>query len=566
MSLEQIALTTNKSISNVSDFVRKIGQGERGQVLPVLVTDASGSPYDLTNKKLVFSETKDSRMYVVDDGQATDAGKFNPTDPKNGKFSYTLQEQVYLESGTAWFDIVSQDGTVLDTTNAFRFVVIPDPTVNVKNGNYSSTLSALQAHYQAVISKTETNTQQLIDSLNDQITQAISNDQKEFAEQLTKIKDLIQQAQTEYGNKKEALDKLVADWQAQTKAIQDSADQQSQSIQDDADQQQKAIKDNADQQSQSIQTAADKQQKDIKASADQQSQSIQYAADKQQKAIKDSANQQSQSIQDSADQQRKDIQSSYDKQSAQNQSAFESKMAEIDTEKKAAINKAQTDFSTALNGWKNDYDSWKATKEADITAQLKQLNDQVSATKTANDQAQANVDALQKKINDTIQEWNNVEFTKFVTQDQFKEGMAKKASGLKVRGLRGDYVMAVNATDSNIDATPSTQQAGLVDSGVLAAAVQSLADAILDKNHYTKQEVNDMKQNVLDTIGKQIQGLQDQLKTKATTQDVTANTQRIAVLENAGYVKAKFDGFSSAEEAQKWSADNHGITLFDDGQ
>ena len=505
MSLEQIALTTNKSISNVSDFVRKISQGERGQVLPVLVTDASGSPYDLTNKKLVFSETKDSRMYVVDDGQATDAGKFNPTDPKNGKFSYTLQEQVYLESGTAWFDIVSQDGTVLDTTNAFRFVVIPDPTVNVKNGNYSSTLSALQAHYQAVISKTETNTQQLIDSLNDQITQAISNDQKEFAEQLTKIKDLIQQAQTEYGNKKEALDKLVADWQAQTKAIQDSADQQ-----------QKAIKDSADQQSQTIQATAD---------------------------------QQKQAIQDSADQQRKDIQSSYDKQSAQNQSAFESKMAEID--------KAQTDFSTALNGWKEDYDSWKSTKEADITAQLKKLTDQISATKAANDQAQASVDALQKKINDTIQEWKNVEFPKFVTQDQLKTSLATKASGLKVRGLRGDYVMAVNANDSNIDATPSTQQAGLVDSGVLAAAVQALADAILDKNHYTKQEADNIKQNILDTIA-------NKTKDMATTQDVAANTQRITALENAGFAKLKLDGFSSVDDARKWSADNNGISMFAD--
>lgn len=480
MSLEQIALTTNKSVSNVGDFVRKIGQGERGQVLPVLVTDANGSPYDLTNKKLVFSETKDSRMYVVDDGQATDAGKFNPTDPKNGKFSYTLQEQVYLESGTAWFDIVSQDGTVLDTTNAFRFVVIPDPTVNVKNGNYSSTLSALQAHYQAVISKTETNTQQLIDSLNDQITQAISNDQKEFAEQLTKIKDLIQQVQTEYGDKKEALDKLIADWQAQTKAIQTSADQQ-----------------------------------------------------------------------------RKDIQADYDKQSTQNQSTFENKMTDFDTEKKAAIEKAQADFSTALTGWKNDYDSWKATKEADITAQLKKLNDQISATKTANDQAQASVDALQKKISDTIQEWKNVEFPKFVTQDQLKTSLATKASGLKVRGLRGDYVMAVNANDSNIDATPSTQQAGLVDSGVLAAAVQALADAILDKNHYTKQEADNIKQNILDTIA-------NKTKDMATTQDVAADAQRITALENAGFAKLKLDGFTSAADAQKWSADQHGISMFAD--
>ena len=46
MSLAQIVLTTNKTTSNVGDYVRKIGQGERGQVLPVVVTDANGEAYD----------------------------------------------------------------------------------------------------------------------------------------------------------------------------------------------------------------------------------------------------------------------------------------------------------------------------------------------------------------------------------------------------------------------------------------------------------------------------------------------------------------------------------------
>ena len=47
MSLAQITLTTNKTVSNVGDYVRKIGQDERGQVLPVIVVDATGTPYDL---------------------------------------------------------------------------------------------------------------------------------------------------------------------------------------------------------------------------------------------------------------------------------------------------------------------------------------------------------------------------------------------------------------------------------------------------------------------------------------------------------------------------------------
>ncbi|WP_297952491.1 BppU family phage baseplate upper protein, partial [uncultured Lactobacillus sp.] len=195
MSLAQITLTTNKTVSNVGDYIRKIGQGERGQVLPVVVTDANGAAYDLTNKSIVFSENKDSGKYVVDDGKASTSGKFTLTDPQNGKFSYTLQEQVYPESGTAWFDIVSADGTVLDTTVSFRFVVIPAPTLHVNDDNYSSTLEALQAHYQGVIKNTETQTQNLINSLTDKINRAISNGQNDIANELSDARTKLQAIQ-----------------------------------------------------------------------------------------------------------------------------------------------------------------------------------------------------------------------------------------------------------------------------------------------------------------------------------------------------------------------------------
>lgn len=491
MSLGQITLTTDKTVSNVGDYVRKIGQDERGQVLPVIVVDVTGTPYDLSDKKIVFSESKDSGKYVVDDGKDSRSGKFTLTDAKNGKFSYTLQEQVYPESGTAWFNIVSADGTVLDTTVSFRFVVIPAPTLHVNDDNYSSTLEALQAHYQGVIKNTETQTQNLINSLTDKINRAISNGQKDVANELSDARAKLQQITTDANNLKNSWN---AEFETEKQNFTDLQNQWK------------------------AQTAK----------------------------INQDANSQIQAINDNAAQQLKN-----------NQSANDAAIKEVNGQRDAAINQANTNFQNELNKLQQDYNAWKAEKLADFTKSLQSLTDQINTD-------QADLTNFNKQLSDTKTELANmakqldsIDFARFVTGDQFKEAMSKKASGIKVRGLRGDYVMAVNANDSNIDATPSTQQAGLVDSGVLAAAVQALADAILDKNHYTKQEVDGIKQNILDTIT-------NKTKDMATTQDVAANAQRITALENAGFAKIKLDGFSTADDAKKWSADNNGISMFAD--
>lgn len=491
MSLAQITLTTNKTVSNVGDYVRKIGQDERGQVLPVIVVDATGTPYDLSDKKIVFSESKDSGKYVVDDGKDSRSGKFTLTDAKNGKFSYTLQEQVYPESGTAWFDIVSADGTVLDTTVSFRFVVIPAPTLHVNDDNYSSTLEALQAHYQGVIKNTETQTQNLINSLTDKINRAISNGQKDVANELSDARAKLQQITTDANNLKNSWN---AEFETEKQNFTDLQNQWK------------------------AQTAK----------------------------INQDANSQIQAINDNAAQQLKN-----------NQSANDAAIKEVNGQRDAAINQANINFQNEINKLQQDYNAWKAEKLADFTKSLQSLTDQISTD-------QADLTNFNKQLSDTkielanmAKQLDSIDFARFVTGDQFKEAMSKKASGIKVRGLRGDYVMAVNANDSNIDATPSTQQAGLVDSGVLAAAVQALADAILDKNHYTKQETDGIKQNILDN-------LTNKTKDMATTQDVAANAQRITALENAGFAKIKLDGFSTADDAKKWSADNNGISMFAD--
>ena len=525
MSLAQIVLTTNKTTSNVGDYVRKIGQGERGQVLPVVVTDANGAAYDLTNKSIVFSENKYSGKYVVDDGKASTSGKFTLTDPQNGKFSYTLQDQVYPESGTAWFDIVSSDGTVLDTTVTFKFVVIPNATLHVDSDSYSSTLEALQAHYQGVIKNTETQTQNLINSLTDKIDQAISNGQRDVANELTNMRNQLQAIQTrengliqswtnDFNARKADFDKLKSDWQNQSKTISDSYASKIAEI-------------NSQTQSQHDQ---------IQAKADQQLQANQSASDAELAKIKS------------------DAQAQHD----QIEKAKNDAIAEITSQRDAAINQANSDFKAKIDALQKDYDVWKSTTLADFTKQLADIKTNISNDQSTLSDFDKKLDYTKQELEAMTKQLDSLDFTKFVTGDQFKDAMAKKANGLKVMGLGGEYVMAVDQSDQNINGLPNGVQ-GLADIGVLSGALQVLADAILDKNHYTKLEVDkmvndaknaimgvvDTKANASDLNNKadksQIQSLSSQLESYKQENNNLKNvneqlTNRVQTLENKQFI------------------------------
>lgn len=525
MSLAQIVLTTNKTTSNVGDYIRKIGQGERGQILPVIVVDATGTPYDLSDKKIVFSESKDSGKYVVDDGKASTSGKFTLTDPQNGKFSYALQDQVYPESGTAWFDIVSADGTVLDTTVSFRFVVIPSATLHVNDDNYSSTLDALQAHYQGVIKNTETQTQNLINSLTDKINQAISNGQRDVANELTDMRNqlqalhnqengLIQNWTADFNTRKADFDKLKSDWQAQSKAISDSY--------------QAKINE--------INTQAQSQHNDIQAKADQQLKNNQSANDAEIAKIKS------------------DAQAQHD----QIEKAKTAAIAAVNSQRDAAISKANADFKAKIDAFQKDYDAWKSTTLADFTKQLADIKTNISNDQSTLKDFDKQLDYTKEKLTAMTKQLDSLDFTKFVTGDQFKEAMSKKASGLKIMGLGGEYVMAVDQSDQNINGLPNSVQ-GLADIGVLSGALQVLADAILDKNHYTKPEVdkmvNDAKAAIMNTVNtkanasdlnnkadkSQIQSLSSQLESYKQENNNLKNentqlTNRVQTLESKQFI------------------------------
>lgn len=488
MSLAQIVLTTNKTTSNVGDYIRKIGQGERGQILPVVITGANGEAYDLSDKNLVFSENKDSGKYVVDDGKDSRSGKFTLTDPQNGKFTYTLQEQVYPESGTAWFDIINADGTVLDTTVSFRFVVIPAPTLHVNNDNYSSTLGALQAHYQGVIKNTEVQTQNLINSLTDKIDQAISNGQNDIANELSDARTKLQAIQdqenklvsnwtTELNTQKQNFATLQSQWQAQSKAISDSY--------------QAKINE--------INTQAQSQHDDIRAAADQQLQANQSASDAELAKIKS------------------DAQAQHD----QIEKAKNDAIAEITDQRDATINQANADFKAKIDALQKDYDVWKSTTLADFTKQLADIKTNISNDQSTLKDFDQQLDYTKQELADMAKQLDSLDFTKFVTGDQFKDAMTKKASGLKVMGLGGEYVMTVDQSDQNINGLPNGVQ-GLADIGVLSGALQVLADAILDKNHYTKDEVDKMVNNAKTTI-------MNTVNTKANASDLNNKADKTQI-------------------------------------
>lgn len=238
MSLALITLPTNKSISTVSDHVRKIGQGEKGQKLDVIVTDANGSGYDLTDRIITFSENKESGKIVSDN----EAAHFNVTDQKAGRFTYTLADAVYAASGIAWFDISSKDGDVIDTTKSFNIDVIQDETIHVNNDNYVSSLTALETHYKAVIQKTEDDRDALFKKWQADIDQLIKTGNTNIQTVIDNANQLINSWKNELSSTQQALEKLQNDWKNQTEQINADYDAQKKAIQSAADNQLSANK------------------------------------------------------------------------------------------------------------------------------------------------------------------------------------------------------------------------------------------------------------------------------------------------------------------------------------
>ena len=465
MANDQLVLQINKiNISPDKSYV-KYNQNERGKVIDINVIDNDGiNAYDLTNKKIRFVDDKEDNKLVLDD-EADNPGHFTRTADAQGKFSYIFHDLVYQRSGIARFEIYT-DSEHIDATANFEIQIENTGSLVAANESYISSLEGLVAHYHSTVDTTVSETQQLINSLTDKINQAISNGQRDVANELTDMRNqlqalhnqengLIQSWTNDFNARKADFDKLKADWQAQSKTISDSYASKIDEINSQTQSQHDQIQTAADQQLQANQSASDAELAKIKSDAQAQHDQIEKA--------KNDA------------------------------------IAEITSQRDAAINQANSDFKAKIDALQKDYDVWKSTTLADFTKQLADIKTNISNDQSTLSDFDKKLDYTKQELEAMTKQLDSLDFTKFVTGDTFKTAMAKKASGLKIMGLGGEYVMAVDQSDQNINGLPNGVQ-GLADIGVLSGALQVLADAILDKNHYTKPEVDKMVNDAKNAI------------------------------------------------------------------
>ena len=216
MAITDLVLNTDKSSTDINNDKIIIRQSEKGLVLNATIKAKDGTNYDLSGKTVQFAENKDDAKLVLDDDVQIDSSN-------NGVIHYTLNQEVYSASGTAWFEIITNQGDVIDTTKNFYIDVLRDAEINVANDNYISSLDRLIAHVKAAgdQAKEQINdmVKQLTDDVNSKKQEAdnISADlTKKFDDKMTDVNNQLSDYQTKY-------DKLASDWANELKTISDQA-------------------------------------------------------------------------------------------------------------------------------------------------------------------------------------------------------------------------------------------------------------------------------------------------------------------------------------------------------
>lgn len=93
--MADLILSTNKAYSNAE--LIKVRQDDYGQTITALITDKTNSPIDLSKAEVTFN-VKDWSGNVISDKSTGDA---------SGNATYTINKNVALATGLAWFEIKS---------------------------------------------------------------------------------------------------------------------------------------------------------------------------------------------------------------------------------------------------------------------------------------------------------------------------------------------------------------------------------------------------------------------------------------------------------------------------
>lgn len=217
MAISDLILNTDKTSVDINNDKITIRQSERGLVLTATIKAKDGTNYDLSGKTVQFADSKDGQKLVLDENVQIDSSKI-------GVIHYTLDKNVYSASGTAWFEIITSDGNVIDTTQNFYIEVLRDAQLNVANDNYISSLNGLIAHVKVAGDKA----QETINTLVAQLTQDVEAKQQDAdnvnANLTKKFDDQMNQLKTDLSDYQAKYNKLASDWATELKNISDKAD------------------------------------------------------------------------------------------------------------------------------------------------------------------------------------------------------------------------------------------------------------------------------------------------------------------------------------------------------
>ena len=508
-------MTNDKLVLNISkinispDSTRlKYSQDERGKQVDLTVIDSDGSTaYDLTGKKIIFSEIKDGGKIIIDD----ETSHFIRTadNDKIGKFTYVFVDQTYQQSGEAHFEFTT-DIEHVDTTIKFDISIVNSAQLKPDNTSYVSSLIALEAHYRATISNADAQTQNLINSLTDKINQAISNGQNDIANELSDARTKLQAIQdqenklvsnwtTELNAQKQNFANLESQWQAQSKSISDSY--------------QAKINE--------INTQAQSQHDSIQAAADQQLKNNQSANDAEINSVKQQLSDELAKIE-------------ADKATA---------IKGVTDARDKAIQDATDKLTANLQSVQADYDSWKTSTVSDFQAKLDKLTKELATDESSQAALKQAIDSAK----DAISKIKDVDFTVYVHKDDLKNYYTKAELDPKL--AEADQKLGQKITFVKCDSPQAAH-----DASMRPAADGSIVFGVYDMNDEPSQAVvGDQKINIewlynhLNDLSTQVSGLsslQSLINGKANSVDVytKSDTDNIVnilkeSIANAGKVK-----------------------------
>lgn len=238
--LQAVTLSTNKQTTNLSRV--EVRDSDKGEILESFILNPDGTPYDLTNKSLVFNENKDGNKFVSDDNVEI-------VDERIGHITYQLHDQVHSARGTAWFDIIDKsNGSKIDSTTDFYIEVRDSLKCTVYNTTYISDLEKLKQQMETLLKQADGELQAELQKAEQQLDQELQNFRNQYNSLSADFQNQFNAAQNarqqDYTNQKNAINQ---DWTNNKNQIWGQWNTDKSSIDKQAKDTIQAIKDNAKQ-------------------------------------------------------------------------------------------------------------------------------------------------------------------------------------------------------------------------------------------------------------------------------------------------------------------------------